>query len=220
MANKQIIAAEKALGLEPIGLETKAEANLRRAWEQRFAPLGLAIREEMPPDDMLLRILRRVDRSRDVAALRTAKKRASRWRLATVGAAALAAGLAYFAIAPMLKQPATPPETQTTKYVAVITPEGGEASLIVEVDLRANTALVRPVSVETPAEKDLELWRIPKGADPLSLGVVAGNEITEISLEGEPGDTIAITYEPEGGSPDGKPSGPPVYSGTLVEVPQ
>ena len=60
-----------------------------------------------------------------------------------------------------------------------------------------------------------ELWIIAGNNPPVSLGVLpAGSET--ISLPGvAPGETLAVTEEQAGGSPDGKPHGPIVAKGAL-----
>ncbi len=63
-----------------------------------------------------------------------------------------------------------------------------------------------------------ELWIIAGNDPPVSLGVIpAGGET--ISLPGAAaGAILAVTLEPPGGSPSGKPTGPIVAKGALVKV--
>jgi len=93
---KHIRAAETALGVEPLGTETQKESHLRRRWESFLAPLGLALPEEYPPQDMWYRIQASLDRAEDRKVIKQTKQGLSRWRLATLGASAVAAGLAAF----------------------------------------------------------------------------------------------------------------------------
>lgn len=214
---KHVSAAEKALGLEPIGLETKAEAELRRAWERRFAPLGLAVREEMPPDDMLLRILREIDRRQDGIALQRAKRSTRRWRVATLGAAALAAGLAFFAFVPALQQA---DDAGKPQYVAVASAVDGKGAVIVQIDLDSNMLLVRPLGVQIGEDQDLQLWRIEPGGTPQSVGLVAEDSVSRFPVPARPGDRFAVSIEATGGVERAEDHGPVGYIGELVEVPQ
>lgn len=74
------------------------------------------------------------------------------------------------------------------------------------------------------AARDLELWAIPAGGKPISLGVVpsAGKGRIQLSeaqqaLLTAPL-TLAVTLEPRGGSPTGQPTGPVLYQGQLASL--
>lgn len=68
---------------------------------------------------------------------------------------------------------------------------------------------------EIADDESFELWFVREGGEPVSAGVfeASGGTSTAI-LEGEmqPGDTIAVTIEPQGGSPDGQPSSDPIIA--------
>lgn len=222
---KHIRAAEAALGLEPIGAETKAEATLRRQWERRFAPLGLALPDERPPEDMWYRIQSALDRSEDRRTIARKKRSVWRWRLAALAATACAVGLAGFIVSQGVGAGPKPAE-QAAPYIAVVTPqaEDGEdrdgSALIVEVDPQAGTARVRPVGVRVATGTSLEMWRIAPEGDPVSVGLVPADASVTLDLEADPGDIIAVSVESEGGSTTGAPSGPIVYRGSLTDVPE
>ena len=77
-------------------------------------------------------------------------------------------------------------------------------------------APLKPVSIATA--KSLQLWLIPAGKQPVSLGLLANNSATRIEMDQKTlaaGSTIAISLEPQGGSPTGLPTGPVLYSGLL-----
>ena len=69
---------------------------------------------------------------------------------------------------------------------------------------------------ETPENKSLELWVINEGAAPKSMGVI-GNDPKKLTAPVIANATFAVTVEQPGGSPDGKPQGPIVYSGKLIQ---
>ena len=66
-----------------------------------------------------------------------------------------------------------------------------------------------------------ELWVIPAGGKPVSLGTLSGSDQSHVRLANaladllREGATIAISVEPRGGSPTGSPTGPVVASGPL-----
>lgn len=75
----------------------------------------------------------------------------------------------------------------------------------------------------TPAQA-LELWAIPAGGKPVSLGLVpvAGKGRIQLSetqqrLLKTPV-TLAVSLEPEGGSQTGQPTGPVLYQGQLASL--
>ena len=91
------------------------------------------------------------------------------------------------------------------------------------VNLDRQELTVRPVAARAPPGKSYELWIIDaKLGAPRSLGVI-GETPRAASLSAyDPAvvedATYAVTVEPPGGSPDGKPSGPPVFVGKLIPV--
>ena len=74
------------------------------------------------------------------------------------------------------------------------------------------------------AGKSLELWALPPGQAPRSLGVVAAQEKQTVKLktaaDSSLGDValLAISLEPSGGSPTGAPTGPVLYTGPCVKI--
>jgi len=72
------------------------------------------------------------------------------------------------------------------------------------------------------ANASLELWALPKGGKPKSLGVVSGaRAVLQLgsSADRSLGDVpmLAVSLEPKGGSPTGLPTGPVLYSGPCVK---
>ncbi len=73
---------------------------------------------------------------------------------------------------------------------------------------------LQPVAIG--ANNSLQLWLIPAGQQPVSLGLLNVHETTQLKLAAR--DTlknavIAVSLEPQGGSPTGQPTGPVLYSG-------
>ncbi len=68
---------------------------------------------------------------------------------------------------------------------------------------------------EIATDESFELWFVREGGEPVSAGVFeAPHGTTTTVLDGtmEPGDTIAVTIEPQGGSPSGEPSSEPIIA--------
>ena len=173
--------------------------------------------------------------------------RASRWRSVATFTSALAAALVAM-IGIQLFQPDLLPESMRPKprtqmvevkpppapaalsgqYVAVLQKDGGSPAFILTVDGASKKFTVRRVGAPADLGKSYELWLISdKLPRPRSLGVVGSGDFTSRPvLASFDADTIkdatyAVTVEQGGGSPDGKPTSAPVFTGKLIEsVPQ
>jgi len=215
--DKYLDAAERALGTEPRDRESVEERRARRTWDDRLAPHALAAPPAEPPADMFQRIERGLDGEVETAKIiQLAERSARRWRAVALASGAVAASLALWIAAVPLGL-LLPDETPARNYVALVTPEGGSGpAMIVEIDTESGIATVRALRVAAPEGRTLELWRIPPGAAPQSVGLVEADRPTLLNVAAEPGDIMAITVEPPGGAPGGIPSGPPILSGPLV----
>jgi anti-sigma-K factor RskA len=71
--------------------------------------------------------------------------------------------------------------------------------------------------------RSLQLWALPRGQAPRSLGVVTSADKSMLRLRGDAdavlGDVtmLAVSLEPNGGSPSGMPTGPLLYAGPCVK---
>lgn len=181
------------------------------AWEQRLQPLTDTAAPVAPSRDLFAEIMARLadDIGRgDGSEVVTLRRRVNRWRYV---AALTTAAAAVLLVVALNRTPA--PE----KYVATLTPQGGAPGFVLTVDTVKHTLTVSRIADAAPAGKSYELWAIEPGAQPKSLGVVE-----QASYERPldlPADnlTLAISLEPEGGSPTSAPTGPVVFSGNLVK---
>ncbi len=130
-------------------------------------------------------------------------------------AALLAVGLAV--------REAGRPTAAPREYVAILQKDAASPAFEVTVDLDRKEFSVRPVAATPPPGKAYELWMIDDrlGA-PRSLGVIGdarrGASLAAYDRAVVADATYAVTVEPPGGSPTGKPSGAPVFVGKLVPV--
>ncbi|MEO8244565.1 MAG: anti-sigma factor [bacterium] len=202
------LAGEYVTGLLDRDAWNDAESRLRRDplfaarvadWEQRLSGLNDDY-AEVPVPELWPRIESRL-------FPRAAKRGwlSSLWAWGAAGTAAVAV-VAYLALSPA--QPSLTATLvavgSTLKYEAVITQD--------------KLTLTRVSGNPADAQHSLELWIIAGDNPPVSLGVIAGDRET-ISLPGvEPGQLLAVTLEPLGGSPTGKPTLPPLAIGKLDSV--
>lgn len=145
-----------------------------------------------------------------------------RWQFATLAASAAALVLGVVAVG--RPAPVVPAEivqaAAAAPLVAVLTGVGTGAVVAVSFDKRTHHLTLAPAALD-PAKHAAELWVIPAGGKPHSLGVMpaagASWRGAPIAAAGEiaPGATLAITLEPAGGSPSGQPTGPIIVSGIV-----
>ncbi|HXZ02566.1 MAG TPA: anti-sigma factor [Stellaceae bacterium] len=178
-------------------------------WQERLHPLSDLAAPAEPPPALWQKI------ESGLAGAAPARPRPWNsivvWRWSTAAASAVAAGLAlYIALAP----PAAAPS-----YVAVLhAPQQADAAFVATGG--RNGLLLRAVARESPpGDRGFELWAIPAGAKPQSLGIIPPDgrvELGRLPLPLKDGMTLAISIEPKTGSPTGQPTGPVVFVGTLV----
>ncbi|MGE0231380.1 MAG: anti-sigma factor [Flavobacteriaceae bacterium] len=224
-------AAEYVLGTLPpeeraaVALEAMSNTKLAAEiawWQARLSPLADAIEPVAPPPHLRARILARIPpgsaaNDNVVAGLR---RRLRYWQ-----AGAAAAALAAFILgANMLAGPMSGVGARGDNYLAMVTQDGQTPAMLVSVDTKSGQVQVLPLRVDRPAGRSLEIWYIAgDDATPRSMGVLGEGDAptslqaAEVTLA-ESG-VFALTIEPPGGSPSGKPTGPVVYSGKLIRRP-
>lgn len=193
-----------------------------REWYDRLMPLSAAIEPVQPSGDVWRRISARIGGNGEQApaasaARDTAWRSLGFWRALTGFASVAAIGLAVLLASP---RPVPPPIVVVLAPTPDAATAGSTAPAIVASISGDRSSLVMRavVPVAERAGHSLELWAVPQGAAPRSLGVLPGGSGTVAlrpdSLAGS--DTLAVTVEPQGGSPSGKPTGPIVYAGKFT----
>ena len=218
------LAAEYALGtLSPRArrhLATIARRNATvgealRAWELRLASLGAAVAPVNPPPRVWNGIVGRLGlvASPDREAPWWAKLRL--WRglamASTVAAVALGVALVAGRMEPSGPSLVVVLAGPDARPVLIATAAPGERTLTLKA--------VGPVQVA--ADRSLELWALPEGAAPRSLGLLPSTGSGRLALPAAALATIpalAVSLEPAGGSPTGAPTGPVLYSGKIERI--
>ena len=105
--------------------------------------------------------------------------------------------------------------------LAVLTDKKSTPSLLVTTDKATGTlTLQRLTAYQEGDGKSLQLWALPSGGKPRSLGVLSADQVmrvaaTDKDLQGIP--AIAISLEIKGGVPsEGGPKGPVLFSGPVL----
>jgi anti-sigma-K factor RskA len=237
---RQRLAAEYALGT----LRGRARERLKRwlpddpelarevaQWEARLSPMAGAVRPATPPRRVWGEIEQRIGGSDEPFGsdkplgsankpFGSANKPFSFWK--ALGLVASGAVAALLVVAVLFRpQPAGVPAS----YIAVLSDPKTSRPVLVATAERGATVL--RVSTLDPAihvsGRSLELWALPRGGQPKSLGVLASTERGSLKLaamaDQSLGDVpaLAVSLEPQGGSPTGQPTGPVLYTGPCVK---
>ncbi len=150
--------------------------------------------------------------------MRVCGRALSFWRGLALGASALAAAaLAALIYVGPIAGPSVP-------LVARLDAEGGQAGFVAAVDTGGGSLTIVPAALLGAEQKSLELWLIPPGDKPHSLGLIDPNRPVTIKVPKEllarvnDEAVLAVSLEPEGGSPTGQPTGPVIANGKLAQL--
>lgn len=216
---RRALAADYAIGLMPTTARRRFEnlliddPNLRAEvaqWQESLVGLTTSLEPQPVPERVWQQIVARIEPQR----LHVPEKRPfwSWMRIAAVACTLLVAvivGVIY-----NLDKP---------DFNATLVAGNQQPALTVQAfDRYLKIDPVAVASVETG--RSLELWAIPADGVPVSLGVIPDNGKGRVDLSDSQRrllgsqTTMAITLEPKGGSPSGKPTGPILYKGQLASL--
>ena len=199
------------------------------AWDERFAPMFDAIEPLDVDASVWTRIAAAIGRGGgDGAEIIALRRRATRWRnvagLVTAMAAALALIVVPNVIRPDRPAPVAPVTRGAPTMMAKMISEDRATAFVVAYQPDTRELIVTPAIASLPAGKDHELWVIGASGVPVSLGVVDDAAPTRMVVpaaklaELQASATMALTVEPDGGSPTGQPTSAPVAAGPLVKI--
>ena len=86
---------------------------------------------------------------------------------------------------------------------------------------RKQIVVVPAASANIAADRSTQLWLIPAGRAPMSVGVFKPGAVTVLPLSATllaqlgPTAALAVSVEPAGGSPTGQPTGPVIAKGAI-----
>jgi anti-sigma-K factor RskA len=227
------LAGEYVLGV--LDADERAEVRARIAaepafaravqwWETHLTPLAADVRSVEPSAGLWPRIANLIG---DVGKP-TLWNNTRVWRGVSAGALALAAAsVAVLVLTPRqapppIVAPAAPP---AAAEVAVISdPASSKPALVATLDHATDKLILTPVAMQMPVQRDAELWIIPEGQKPISLGVIPQDKPARIAVPaglkglGTYTATLAVTDEPLGGSPSGDPTGSVRAAGKFVKA--
>jgi anti-sigma-K factor RskA len=219
-------AAEFVLGV--LDAAERRQAQQRLSYDQAFASevaywearLGGLADEVAPvaPRSKVWKTIERGVRGREPESRESLWQSLVFWRSFAVGSALLAAAsigaLTFIAISP----PARP------SLVATLGAADGPAAFVATVNAGGTSLTVVPASPAAAEQRAYELWLIPEGDQPHSLGLIEPGRpvrvevprelVARLSVEA----ALAVSLVPLGGSPTGQPTGPVIASGKLASL--
>lgn len=108
------------------------------------------------------------------------------------------------------------------EYVAVLNDDQASAAMLVTFDPKSRRLTLQRVGgYQEAADKSLQLWALPPGGAPRSLGVLSQDKLLQLAADqravgGVP--ALAISLEPLGGVPSERgPTGPVLFKGALIQ---
>lgn len=239
---QQRLAAEFALGT----LRGRARQRLRRwmaldpqladavrAWELRLAPMAALAAPVQPPARVWRGIEERLGGARKQPG--GIWSNLAFWRNLGLLASGMAAGLlaTIGVMAPRAPAPAPPPvvirvpsNEMAASYLAVLSDaKTNKPMLIVSAGRSSNELWVKTLDPAIQlADRSLELWALPEGQPPKSLGIVPrSGQMASLKLAAAADEAfahvaaLAVSLEPPGGSPTGAPTGPVLYTGPFLK---
>lgn len=222
------LAAAYALGTLRGGARRRFETLARQSpglraaaltWQERLA----AMTELQPGETPSPNVWKRIEIALHLehkADAPPAPSRVGWWRRAAFAGAfatVLVAVLAGY-LGTQLSQREVAPAIQS---IALLQDERSAPAMLVTFDARQGTLTLRRLGTfREPADRSLQLWALPAGGGPQSLGVLAGGEritlpAAESQLRGVP--ALAVSLEPRGGAPAGSgPTGPVLFKGAWL----
>ena len=227
----RVLAAEYVLGL--LGADERRAVERRMAeeasfarevaeWEERLGGMASYVTPATPPAHTWRRI--EASLGEQLFGPISIWQSLAFWRAFSVGSSVLAAAciaaLVYVGLRP---PPQTPPprapllatltgtQTKMPNFVATIGSDGRSLTIV-------------PAALLTADKRSMELWLIPQGGKPASLGLISAGQPVQLNLPPEllkqvgSGAALAVSLEPLGGSPTGQPTGEVIAHGSLSRL--
>ena len=214
---RRALAADYAIGLMPAAARRRFEqlllddAELRvelAQWQESLASLNEPLVEVPVPDRVWTAINARIEPQE---LHMPAKRPFWNWLRVTVAVCSLLVavtlGILY--------------NRDSSQYSATLLSASAQPAL--RIKAHDDYLQVEPLALATVAPgHSLELWAVPADGKPISLGVIPAGGKGRVALSekqhallGKP-IALAVSLEPEGGSPTGQPTGPVLYQGALA----
>jgi anti-sigma-K factor RskA len=193
-------------------------------WQARLMPLTEDLADVNPPPHVWNRLQSKLGwtRRERPAGLWNSL---SFWRWTGLTSIVAACALAIVLTRTVTQQNATAPAAGAHYLVATLERQGAGAGWTATVDPEhARIVVVPPHDFAIAANQSTQMWMIPQGAKPISLGVIDTKRPTVVHVAQAqlqilgPRTTLAVSLEPRGGSPTGQPTGPVLAAGNVEGI--
>ncbi|MGT2476391.1 anti-sigma factor [Paraburkholderia terrae] len=230
---KDLRCAEYVLGVlsdeerREIELAMQQEAGMAESlarWQARLMPLNEDVAEVMPPSHVWDRL------QAQLGWAQTGRRAGlwnslSFWRWTGLTSVVAACALAVVLTRTVLLHETEAPPAGAQYLVATLERQGAGAAWTATVDAQhAQIVVVPPRDFAIAANHSTQMWMIPPGSKPVSLGVidplrptivhVAQAQLQQLGVQ----TTLAVSLEPQGGSPTGQPTGPVIAAGRVEGI--
>lgn len=222
LTGEELRQARKSLASDPT-----FAARVER-WQGRLAPLHAESEAIAPPTTLWTKLEARLGPIAHNDNGAHFRRRLVLWKSTAAGMTAIAASLALLLIfeprTSVVQAPSHGQQTAAVPMVAMLGDQGSMKVIASWSPTARELVLAVPGDMATDPNHSNELWIIPSGGKPKSLGTMPNSKQMHMQLANalatllQQGATIAISVEPRGGSPTGAPTGPVVASGPLTRA--
>jgi anti-sigma-K factor RskA len=210
-------------------VETTSEAATAVSlWQRRLLPMAEGIDAVAPAPYVWARIhdALQLDAPARVQPRKGLWDNLQLWHWLGIGASAVAVALLVVVALPRLTPTPTPTLASVGYMASTIQQDNGTTGWTATMDLAHARMVVVPATPQALAQdRSPELWLIPAGQKPISVGIIARDRPTTIALDPAmlarlgPTAALAVSVEPAGGSPTGQPTGPVIAKGAISAAP-
>lgn len=225
MADRQNdVAAEYVLGTLQGPARLQFEHMLRKnaalrlqvvEWEERLFCLTEGITPIEPGKRVWNKIQRRINPDKQSGFWGSIEW----WRIWGTAASIMLLVLSVYIV--QIQEPSQP----SLPTIAILSDKSSHAGWVIQTRYDKGLMVARALSVTDPGkDKVYELWMLPKGEAPKSLGLLPLKGKRSLALTAERlavlkrSGALAVSLEPAGGSPTGLPTGPVLYQGKILII--
>ncbi|MEO7065431.1 MAG: anti-sigma factor [Rhodanobacter sp.] len=212
-------------------LDSDEAATAVALWQRRLIPLADTLEDVAPAPYVWARIhdylqLDAAAPTRTQAPKPGLWNNLQLWHWFGIGASAVAVALLVVVALPRPTSAPTPSVASVGYMAATIQQDNGSTGWTATMDLQHSRMIVVPATpLAFAPDRAPELWLIPAGGKPISVGMIALNSPTTITLDPAllaqlgPTAALAVSVEPLGGSPTGQPTGAVIAKGAIATAP-
>ena len=235
----EVLAGEYVLGVLDAAQRRQVQARIEvdpafarlvAGWEQRLGIWLDAVEPVAAPAHAWPRIRTRLGWSPVEGGKRGVWQSVGFWRAMTAVAAAAAVAAVFLGRMPQAPTPVAPPPVavqpaEPARPVITLAREDGTPGWLASVDVANGTVRMVPVPAPADAQGRVpELWLIPPGEAPRSLGLLTLDKTQLVVVPKAllrawaKGSTLAVSLDPPGSARQGVPSGPIIAKGGIEAI--